>query len=520
MKTFFRIKTLEQLNQDARRSGQGLRRTLGTFDLTMFGVAAIVGAGIFSAIGTAAAGSLESGRAPAGPALVLSILLVGLACAFTALAYAELAAMIPVSGSAYTYAYAALGEGFAWIIGWDLLLEYAFSSMAIAISWSSYARGLLASVLGIHIPGWLALDPRTALQQVPGTVPLALGDRLEALGLAREGLADGAALFAHWDELQSAPLLNGWPVTVNLPAALVTFAVTWLAYWGIKESARGNTVLVLLKLVVLLGVVGCGALFIDPANWKPFAPGGFRGVHAGAAIMFFAFVGFDSITTLTEECRTPGRSLPRGILWSLLLCTALYVVVAVVVTGMVRYDQLKGIGNPLAFIFTQHRLDGLAGAVAVGALIATTSALLAYQVAQPRVMMSMSRDGLLGPWFGRISPGRGTPAHATWLTGAMVAAPAALLNLEEVVELTNIGTLFAFIIVCAGTLILRVRRPEAPRAFRVRWPWLVFPLGILSSALLMAALPRLTWIRFILWLGLGLAVYLLYGRRRSRTGDS
>jgi APA family basic amino acid/polyamine antiporter len=354
------------------------------------------------------------------------------------------------------------------------------------------------------------------LKQVPGTTELSLPDKLEALGQAREGLIDGAATFVHWDALASAPLLGGWPVTCNLLAALITLAVTGLAYWGIKESARGNAVLVLLKLAVLLGVVGCGAWFIDTANWTPFAPGGFRGVHAGAAIMFFAFVGFDSISTLSEECRNPGRSLPRGILYSLLICTTVYVIVAAVVTGMVKYDRLAGIGDPLAFIFAEHQLHGLAAAASIGALIATTTAVLAYQVAQPRVMLSMSRDGLLGPWFGRISPKRGTPSHATWLTGGLVAVPASLLNLEEVVELTNIGTLFAFMIVCVGILVLRVRRPEAPRPFRVPCAWVLIPLGLGSCALLMAALPVITWIRFGLWLGLGLVVYVLYGSSRSR----
>jgi APA family basic amino acid/polyamine antiporter len=292
-------------------------------------------------------------------------------------------------------------------------------------------------------------------------------------------------------------------------------ATTWLAYWGIKESAVGNSSLVLTKLAILVCVAVAGAWFIDPANWKPFAPAGFRGVHAGAAIMFFAFVGYDSLSTLTEECQDPGRSLPRGIIHSLVICTVLYVLVAVVVTGMVRYDRLRGIGDPLSFIFTQHGLRGLSTAISIGALVATTSAILAYQVAQPRILMSMSRDRLLPSWFSRISPRRGTPAIATWLTGALVMVPAALMSLDELVELTNIGTLFAFIIVSVGVLILRVRRPEAVRPFRLPWAWIVVPLGITSCVGLMMALPRVTWIRFYLWLGLGLVIYIL-NLRRSR----
>lgn len=515
---FFRTKTLEQLRQESRPSGQGLRKALKTFDLTMFGVGAIVGAGIFSAIGTAAAGNLLDGRPPAGPALVVSILLVAVACSFTALAYAELAAMIPVAGSAYTYAYATLGEGPAWIIGWDLALEYAVSNMAIAVSWGEYARSFLASALNLQVPGWMAMDPRTGLQLVAGSPSLSLPEKLELLARAREGAADGAAVFVHWDVLAGAPVLFGCPIMLNFLAVLIVLATTWLAYWGIKESAVSNAFLVLTKLAILVCVAVAGAWFVDPANWKPFAPAGFHGVHAGAAIMFFAFVGYDSISTLTEECQDPARNLPRGIIYSLVICTALYVLVAVVVTGMVRYDRLSGVGDPLTFIFTQHHLKGLATAISIGALIATTSAILAYQVAQPRILMSMSRDRLLPSWFSRISPRHGTPAVATWLTGAAVVAPAALMSLDELVELTNIGTLFAFIIVSAGVLILRARRPEAMRPFRLPWAWALAPLGIASCVALMMALPRLTWIRFYLWLGLGMAIYCLNARCSRKAG--
>ncbi len=511
----FRSKSLETLKAQAEEPEHQLRRNLGTFDLTMFGIGAIIGAGIFSSIGTAAAGHLADGRLPAGPALVVSILLVAVGCGFTALAYAELASMIPVSGSAYTYAYATLGELMAWIIGWDLLLEYAVSNVAVAISWGDYARSFLANVLGVHVPGWLAMDPRTALQLLPASPPMGLGAKLHLLAQARAGLADGGAVFANWQVLRDAPLVAGFPVTVNLLAVVVTVGVTYLVYLGIRESARANAVMVVLKVLILAAVVAIGARFINPGNWHPFAPHGFGGIQAGAAIIFFAFIGFDAVSTTAEECRDPGHSLPRGILLSLAICTVIYAAVALVVTGMLKYTDLAGKADPLAYIFSQNHMNGVAGVISLGAVIATTAALLVYQVGQPRIFMAMSRDGLLGPWFGRVSPRHRTPSNATFLTGLLVAIPAALLSIDEVVELCNIGTLFAFSVVCAAVMILRKRRPEAVRRFRMPWIWVFAPAGILACLWIAKGLPAVTWIRFFAWLGLGLVIYFAYGLRNS-----
>ncbi|MBI5548011.1 MAG: amino acid permease [Deltaproteobacteria bacterium] len=518
----FRTKSLEQLKASAEDPHHQLKRKLSAFDLTMFGIGAIIGAGIFSTIGTAAAGNLADGRPGAGPALILSFVLTAVACGFTALCYAELSSMIPVSGSAYTYAYATLGELMAWIIGWDLVLEYAVSNVAVAISWGDYARSLLDN-LGLHIPGWLAIDPRTALTLSEGWLKQAalaaqpgLGVRMDLLAQAHQGLVDGGQVFAYWASVKDAPLVGGFPVTVNLLAVLITGLVTAVCVWGIKESSRVNSVMVVVKLVVLLGVIAMGAAYVDTKNWHPFTPNGFKGIQAGAAIIFFAFIGFDAVSTTAQECRDPGRDLPRGILWSLGICTAIYVLVTAVVTGMVHYTELAGKADPLAYVFEKHHLNGLAGVISVGAVIATAACLLVYQLGQPRILMAMSNDGLLGRWFGRIHPKHGTPSNATWLTGLVVALPAALMNIGEVVELSNIGTLFAFAIVCGGMLILRVRRPDAVRRFKTPLPWVIGPAGILSCFWLAAGLPTVTFVRFLIWLGVGLVVYLAFGVRNSR----
>ncbi len=512
----FRTKTLEQLRASAEAPEHQLKKSLGAFELTMFGIGAIIGAGIFSSIGTAAAGNVADGRLPAGPALVISILVVALICGFTALAYAEMASMIPVSGSAYTYAYATLGELMAWIIGWDLLLEYAISNVAVAISWGDYARSFLSTVFHIEIPGWLGMDPRSALKLVQGIPDMALGAKIHALAQAKAGLLSGGATFLNWDVVRAAPTVAGYPITINLLAVVITALITWLCYIGIKESARVNSVMVVIKVAILLAVVGLGIRFIQPANWHPFMPHGWPGIQAGAAIIFFAFIGFDAVSTTAEECKNPGRDLPRGILWSLVICTVIYAAVALVVTGMLHYTRLGGIADPLAYIFTEHKMAGIAAVISFGAVIATTAALLVYQVGQPRIFMSMSRDGLLGPWFGKVHDRFKTPSNATLLTGFLVAIPAALLNIDEVVELANIGTLFAFVIVCAAVLILRKRRPEAPRKFVMPFAWIIAPLGILGCFWIARGLPALTWYRFFAWLGIGLVIYFFYGSRKSR----
>ena len=518
----FRTKTLEQLQHSADAAGHGLKRSLTAFDLMMFGIGAIIGAGIFSTIGTAAAGNPIDGRPGAGPALILSFLFTAIACGFTALCYAELASMIPISGSAYTYAYATLGELAAWIIGWDLVLEYAVSNVAVAISWGDYARALLDG-FGIHIPPWLGIDPRSALQVGADwlsrnglTDQPSLASRLDLLAQARAGALEGGAVFANWTALKAAPLVAGFPITINLLAVVITVSITWLCYVGIKESARANSVMVLIKLVVLLGVIAIGAAYVAPANWSPFAPHGIRGIQAGSAIIFFAFIGFDAVSTTAQECKNPSKDLPRGILWSLAICTVVYIAVTAVVTGMARYTELAGKGDPLAYVFEKHHLTWLAGLISFGAVIATAASLLVYQIGQPRIMMAMSHDGLLGRWFGRVHPRHGTPSNATMLTGLLVALPAALMNIGEVVELSNIGTLFAFALVCVGVLVLRVRRPDAPRKFKAPAAWLVAPLGILSCLWLSAGLPLITFVRFVVWLAIGLVIYLGYGLRRSR----
>ena len=512
----FRTKSLEQLRASAEEPEHQLKKNLGAFDLTMFGIGAIIGAGIFSSIGTAAAGNMADGRYPAGPSLVLSILIVALICGFTALAYAELASMIPVSGSAYTYAYATLGELMAWIIGWDLLLEYAISNVAVAISWGDYARSFLSSVFHVNIPGWLGMDPRSALKLADGVPVMELSAKLHSLAQAKAGLLNGAALFANWDTIRAAPTVAGFPITINLLAVIITGLITWLCYIGIKESARVNSVMVVVKVLILLAVVGLGIKFINTDNWHPFVPHGFKGIQAGAAIIFFAFIGFDAVSTTAEECRNPGKDLPRGILGSLVICTFIYAAVALVVTGMIHYTRLGGIADPLAYIFSEHKMTAIAGVISFGAVIATTAALLVYQVGQPRIFMSMSRDGLLGSWFGKVHPRFKTPSNATVLTGFLVAIPAALLNIDEVVELANIGTLFAFVIVCIAVLILRYKRPEAPRKFFMPWAWVVAPAGILGCFWIAKGLPALTWYRFFIWLGIGLVIYAFFGLRHSR----
>jgi len=513
----FRTKSLEQLRASADEPEHRLKKELSTLDLTMFGVGAIIGAGIFSSVGTAAAG--QGDRLGAGPALIVSFVLVAIACSLTALCYAELTSMIPVSGSAYTYAFATMGELMAWIIGWDLVLEYAVSNVAVAISWGDYFRVLLAEV-GIQVPPWMAIDPRTALEvskdwvAAHGGVLPGFTERLSMLAQARGGGLPGADVFPHWDALSVAPLVGGFPVTFNMLAVVVTVLVTWLCYVGIRESARANALMVIVKMIILGGVVLLGIRFIDPSNYVPFAPNGWHGIETGAAIIFFAYIGFDAISTCAEEVKDP-QSLPRGIIYSLLICTVFYIAVTAVATGMMKWSEM-GTADPLALIFRQRGMTFIASIVAFGAVIATTASLLVYQVGQPRIMMSMSRDRLLGPWFSKVHPRYGTPSNATMLTGFLVALPAAFMNIGEVVELTHIGTLFAFAIACAAVLILRVKRPNAERKFAVPWAWFIAPAGVVSCLWMAWNLPSETHWRFVIWLAVGLAIYFLYGYRNSR----
>lgn len=479
---WWRTKPLSDLRHDGEASA--LRRALGAWDLVGLGIGAIIGAGIFATVGTAAAG--DAARPGAGPAIILSFVLTAAACGLAALCYAELAALVPVSGSAYTYAYATLGELMAWIIGWDLIIEYAVGNVAVAISWSGYFCEMLRGV-GVVVPPWLSTDLRTAL--------------------------------ADTQLVAAAPHVLGVPIIVNLPAAGIVLLLTWLLVRGVKESSRVNAGMVVLKLVVLAFFVIVGAAYVQPENWKPFAPNGWHGIWAGAAIVFFAYIGFDAVSTAAEETRNPGRNLPIGILGSLAISTFVYILVAVVVTGMVPWFDLHT-AEPLTVAMNRHDLGWAAGIVAVGSVAAHTAVLLVFQMGQPRIFYAMARDGLLPRAFSRVHPRFKTPHVTTIVTGAVVASFAAFANIEEMVDLTNIGTLFAFALVSAGVVVLRRTNPTAPRPFRVPLvPWL--PLAAVAACLLLAGgLPGVTWLRFGLWLLAGLVVYGLYGRRHSRLSQS
>jgi APA family basic amino acid/polyamine antiporter len=464
---------------------------LGAGDLVMLAIGAVIGAGIFSSIGTAAAGEvLPSGevvRYGAGPALVFSFILLGGVCALAGLCYAELASMIPQAGSAYSYSYATLGELVAWIIGWDLILEYAVGNIAVAIAWSGYFTSLLSGV-GITFPGWLTHGYRTAL----------LSSNPEVHGL-----------------LQSAPRLAGVPILLNVPAALIVLAITALLYVGVKESTRANNVIVVVKLLVLALFVGLGAAYVDTANYTPFAPNGWRGIHQGAAIVFFAYIGFDAISTAAEETRNPQRNMPLGILAGLAICTVIYVVVGLVATGLVPYTDLRA-ADPLARALEVAGLQTASWIVAFGAVVSLTSVLLVFQYGQPRIFMAMARDGLLPGWAAKIHPRFRTPHVTTVITGLLVAAGALVADENEIYDLTNIGTLFAFALVCIGVLVLRYKDPSRPRPFRVPYVWLVTTVGAAACLFVMAGLPRQAWIRFGWWLAIGAATYLIYGYRHSR----
>ncbi len=489
MSSLLRTKSVADLQATlAEAEGvHGLKRTLTAFDLVMLGIGAVIGAGIFSAIGTAAVGEVAADgtvtRYGAGPALVLSFLLLGAVCALAGLCYAELTSMIPISGSAYTYAYATLGEIVAWIIGWDLILEYAVGNAAVAVAWSDYFNSLLR-VFGIHFPYWLSTSYRD--------VAIAYPQRLPEL-----------------------PVLFGHHVAVNVPGAVIVAVITWILVIGIKESARVNNAMVILKLAVLALFVGVGSFYIDPKNWTPFAPNGWTGIHQGAAIVFFAYIGFDAVSTAAEETKEPQRALPIGILGSLGICTVIYAIVGGVATGLVPYQQLKG-SDPLAKAFEVAGIGWGQAIISLGAVISMTAVLLVFQLGQPRIFFSMSRDGLLPEWFRSVHPRYRTPHVTTIVTGVVVALGASALGRDEAYDLTNIGTLFAFLIVCLGVLALRVKEPNRPRPFRVPLVWFVAPLGALGCLYVMRGLPTAAWVRFGVWLVIGGALYFSYGVRHSR----
>ena len=472
-------------------SAQSLKRVLGASDLVMLAIGAVIGAGIFGAIGTAAAGQIgpdgEVIRYAAGPALVLSFVLLGGACALAALCYAELASMIPQAGSAYAYSYATLGEFVAWVIGWDLILEYAVGNVAVAISWGDYFNTLMRG-LGVELPVYLTTGYRTAL----------LSSNPDIAGL-----------------IDTAPRLLGIPILVNLPAFAIVMIITALLLRGARESATANKVMVIIKLLVLALFVGVGLTAINTANYTPFAPNGFTGIHQGAAIVFFAYIGFDAISTAAEETKNPQRNLPIGILGGLAICTLIYVVVGIVITGIVPYTEL-GVADPLARALELAGFTNVAWIVAIGAMVSMGTVLLVFQYGQPRIFFAMARDGLLPRWAATVDPKTRIPYVTTLVTGVIVALASLIGDAAETYDLTNIGTLFAFALVCAGVLVLRMKEPERERPFKVPFVWVIAPAGIAACLYIMVGLPPQAWTRFGWWLAIGIAIYALYGYRHSK----
>jgi APA family basic amino acid/polyamine antiporter len=487
MNQLFRRKPISELLVEG---DQSLKRVLGAGDLVMLAIGAVIGAGIFGAIGTAAAGQTDASgqviRYGAGPALVFSFLLLGGACALAALCYAELAAMIPQAGSAYAYAYATLGELVAWIIGWDLILEYAVGNVAVAISWGDYFTTLLRG-FGLELPVWLTTGYRTAL----------LSSNPDVHGL-----------------LQTAPRIAGLPLLVNLPAFGIVMIITWLLLRGARESVRANNIMVVVKLAALALFIVVGATHLNLANYTPFMPNGFTGVHQGAAIVFFAYIGFDAISTAAEETRDPNRNLPLGILGGLAICTIIYVLVGFVLTGMVPYTEL-GVADPLAHALQLSGFQTVGWIVALGAAVSMTAVLLVFQYGQPRIFFAMARDGLLPKWAARLHPTRRIPYTTTLLTGIAVAVASLVGDAAETYDLTNIGTLFAFALVCIGVLVLRVKEPDRPRPFKVPFVWPVALLGTAACVFIMVGLPTQAWTRFLWWLAIGVLLYAVYGYRHS-----
>jgi len=485
----FRTKSIDAIVRQDDAHGVALRKVLGPLSVVALGIGAIIGTGIFATIGSASAG--DASRPGAGPALIVSFVVTAVVCTFTALCYAEFASMVPVAGSAYTYAYATLGELVAWIVGWDLLLEYAIGNTAVAIAWAGYADAFLRG-LHIDLPPWLLTDYRTAAHAKPWV-------------------------------LAQAPHALGVPIVFNALAVAIVAFLTVLLVWGVRESARFNGAMVAVKLTILGFFVFVSTRFVAPANWHPFAPNGLSGIGAGAAIIFFAYIGFDAVSTCAEECKNPGRDMPIGILGSLIICTCIYVIVAAVFSGLIPYSQLVRLdetqrSEALAVAMTYARMPGwMVGVVALGSVVAQTAVLLVFQLGQPRILLAMARDGFLPPFFARVHPKHRTPHVATIATGVLVGGVSAFANIDEMVDLTNIGTLFAFVLVCAGTIVLRFREPLRARPFRVPFGPVIVPgLGILSCLVLIGYLPPASWTRFAVWLLVGLAFYGAYGFRRSR----
>ncbi len=574
-KSVFRKKSINYILNQANTEGladaedHGLSKNLTAFDLTAFGIAAIIGAGIFSTIGTAASNG--------GPAVILLFIFTAIACTFSGLCYAQFASMIPVAGSAYTYAYTTFGELFAWIIGWGLLLEYAIGNIAVAISWSDYFTSFLSRV-GIIIPQYLTMDYLTAHRGFDEvTALLAKG---EALDKIPTNLVNA---YTAW---QNSPVIGSFHFVADIPALAIVFLITAVVYVGIKESKLASNIMVGIKLAIIALVIIVGSFYVKPENWTPFAPEGFSGVMKGVSSVFFAYIGFDAISTTAEECKNPQRDLPRGIFYSLIICTVLYVAISAVLTGMTNYSNLA-VGDPLAFVFEQVNLNWISGIISFSAIIAMASVLLVFQMGQPRIWMSMSRDGLLPKAFSKIHPKFKTPSFATVVTGFVVAVPSLFMNLTEVTDLTSIGTLFAFVLVCGGILFIKpedmregtfkvpyfngkfivpiatiiayitmfMYLPETVSSFfsttdslrpeldplhviKEKIPMFLFlittiviavftfiknfslipVLGLLSCFYLMTGLGWLNWARFVSWLGLGLVIYFIYSYKNSKLG--
>lgn len=559
IKSLFRKKplttTVEESNQGAGDGhGSELKRVLGVRDLTFLGIAAVVGAGIFSTIGTAASNG--------GPGISLLFVFTAVTCGFSALCYAEFASRVPISGSAYTYAYVSFGEIIAWVIGWALILEYAIGNIVVAISWSSYFNNLLEAV-GIHLPGWLAIDPATATAAYEAT---------------QKSIAEGAAITPDMQSIinayTSAPVIGGKSIFINLPAFIIVCLITVLTYIGIKESKKSANFMVVFKIVVVIFVIILGFFYSTPSYWSPFMPNGFEGVLKGVSAVFYAYIGFDAISTTAEECKNPQRDLPRGMIYSLVICTILYILVALALTGMVPYSEL-GVNDPLSFVFERVGQEWIGYIVAISAVVATTSVLLVFQLGQPRIWMSMSRDGLLPKAFAKVHKKYQTPYFSTVVSGILVAVPSLFMQSSLMTDLTSIGTLFAFVIVSAGVLVLPKIDESARKKGGFRLPYIngrfiipalfilfvvlfqdrivndvatigsaslqevlflmfvvlaavvsvltairsysIIPvLGVLFCSYLLIEIPALSWQYFFWWMVIGLAIYFTYGYRKSK----
>ena len=559
--SIFRKKSIDKIVQDATaglsdgHSISGLKKVLGVRDLTFMGIAAVVGAGIFSTIGTAAFHG--------GPGISLLFVITAITCGFSALCYAEFASRVPIAGSAYTYAYVTFGELIAWIIGWALILEYAIGNIVVAISWSGYFVNLLEG-FHIHLPGWLSTNFETAQQGYDEAVKhLAAGGTRETFSkLARIG----------YDAITNAPMIGSWKVILNIPAFVIVILITILVYRGITESKKTTNAMVIFKIIIIVFVIVLGSFYVDTSNWTPFMPNGFTGVLAGVSAVFYAYIGFDAISTTAEECKDPQRDLPKGMIYSLLICTVLYILIALVLTGMVNYSLLK-VDDPLAFVFEKIGMHKVGYIISISAVVATTSVLLVFQLGQPRIWMSMSRDGLLPKKFSKVHSKFGTPSFATIVTGVFVGVPSLFMSIGRMTDLTSIGTLFAFVLVCFGVLVLpRISPDVKKKSFQLPYIngqfiipvlaviFIYFGLDRISSAFaaiqtegyqeflylifvfvliivsilsfirkysvipivgamccmyLMIEIPPVSWLWFFVWMTIGLVFYSFYGRRKS-----